>query len=100
MTKVNSETIKHLTRLCRIDCSEEEQTVLLKDLSNIIAYMDQLSELDTTSISPCTHVIEGMVNVMRDDTVGPVLPRDLFLSNIPNKSYIAGMVKIPSVFKS
>ncbi len=97
MVKLDKETIRKLTRLCRIDCTEEEQETLLKDLKKILAYIEQLQEIDTTNVAPCNHVLESMYNVMREDAIGPVLNREDFLGNAP--SHIGGMIRVPPVIK-
>jgi aspartyl-tRNA(Asn)/glutamyl-tRNA(Gln) amidotransferase subunit C len=97
MAKLDKETIKQLTGLCRIDCTEEEQTTLLEDLKKILNYMDQLNEIDTNNVPPCNQVIAGMANVMREDEIGPVLNREVFLANAP--SHVGGMIKVPPVIK-
>ena len=97
MTKLDKETIQQLTRLCRIDCTEEEQESLLKDLKKILTYIEQLQQINTENIPPCNHVLEDMTNVMREDSVGEVLDREKFLSNAP--SHIGGMIRVPPVIK-
>ncbi len=97
MAKFNKETIKTLTQLSRIQCSEAEQDKLLKDLQNILAYIDLLNELDTENVPPCNHVLEDINNVMREDKVGKTLSRESFLANAP--SHIGGMIRVPPVFK-
>lgn len=98
MSKLTKESIKNLVKLSRIDCSEEEQDALLRDLEKILNLFEQLEEIDTENVSPCNQVIEGMANVMRDDIVGDVMPREIFLSNAP--SQIGGMIRVPPVIKS
>ncbi len=97
MAKLDKETILKLTRLCRIDCTAEEQEALLKDLKLILDYFEQLEEIDTENVPPCNHVLENMANVMREDEVGEVLDREAFLANAP--SHIGGMVRVPPVMK-
>ena len=97
MATLDKETIQQLTRLCRIDCTEEEQESLLKDLKKILDYVEQLQQIDTKDVPPCNHVLEGMANVMREDVVGEVLDREAFLANAPAK--IGGMIRIPSFMK-
>ena len=97
MAKLDKETILRLTRLCRIDCTEEEQEALLNDLKQILDYFEQLEQVDTTNVPPCNHVLENMANVMREDEVGEVLDREAFLANAP--SHIGGMVRVPPVMK-
>lgn len=97
MAKLDKETIQQLTRLCRIDCTEEEQESLLKDLRKILDYIELLEEIDTKDVPPCNHVIEGMANVMRNDVIGEVLNRESFLANAP--AHIGGMIRVPPVIK-
>lgn len=98
MSQLTHETLKKLTELSRIDCSEEEQASLLKDLDSIIGYMTLLNELDTSDVPPCNYVIPRTTNVTRKDVVGETLPRATFLENAP--SHTGGMIRVPPVLKS
>lgn len=97
MPQLTKETIKYLTELSRIDCTEEEQDALFQDLQSILRYVEQLQEIDTEKIPPCNHVLEGIANVTRGDIVGEVMPREAFLENAP--SQIGGMIRVPPVIK-
>lgn len=97
MSELNKEAIKQLTTLCRIDCTEEEQESLLKDLKKILAYVDQLKEIDTSQVSACNHVLEEVSNVMREDLISDVLSREEFLANAP--AHVGGMIRVPPVIK-
>lgn len=97
MAELNQEMIHRLTRLCRIDCSAEEQENLLKDLKEIVSYIEQLQEIDTKDVLPCNHILEGMANIMREDAVNTSLKRETFLANAP--AHIGGMIRVPPVFK-
>lgn len=97
MVKVDKETIKNLTQLSRIGCSEAEQEALLEDLRKILNYIELLQTVDTENVSPCNQVLEDLVNVMRDDTVGETLTRQEFLANVPKSA--GGLVSVPSVMK-
>jgi aspartyl-tRNA(Asn)/glutamyl-tRNA(Gln) amidotransferase subunit C len=97
MANLNKETIQQLTRLCRIDCTEEEQESLLQDLKRILDYVEQLQQIDTENVPPCNHVLENMSNVMREDVIGEVLNRENFLANAP--SHIGGMIRVPPILK-
>lgn len=97
MAELDKNTIKSLVQLSRIDCTDEEQESLLKDLKSILKYVELLQEVDTAHIPPCNHVMDEMVNVMRDDLVGEIMPRELFLANAP--SQVGGMIRVPPVLK-
>lgn len=99
MPALNKDTIKQLSKLSRIDCSEDEQDELLKDLEKIIAYMEQLHQINTDNVPSCYNVIEGMNTPLREDVIHPneLLDREAFLANAP--SHIGGMIRVPTVIK-
>lgn len=98
MAQLDKETIKYLSTLSRIKCTEEEQEALLHDLKEILEYMEQLNEVNTDNVAPCRSVLEGLVNVMRDDIAGTPMSREEFLANAP--SHVGGMIRVPPVLKS
>lgn len=93
MVKIDEKTIKKLTTLCRIDCTEAEQKQLLINLEKILQHCEQLNELDTTGVPACNHVLEDLNSMMREDKIGEVLNREEFLANAP--LHIGGMIRIP-----
>jgi aspartyl-tRNA(Asn)/glutamyl-tRNA(Gln) amidotransferase subunit C len=98
MAELDKKAIKTLSQLSRIDCTEEEQEALLKDLQKILHYIEQLNEIDTTHVQPCNQVLDDMSNVMREDIPGTPMPRELFLANAP--SHVGGMIRVPPVIKA
>ena len=94
---IDRELIKNLSRLCRIECSEEEIQSMQQDLERIIKYIELLHEVDTEHASPCNHVLDDMYNALREDEIGPSMSRELFLANAP--AHIGGMVRVPVVIK-
>ncbi len=98
MASFDRNTIKKLTKLSRIQCSEDEEAQLLLDLQKILSYVELMNEVDTENVRPCNHVLEEMFNVERDDAVGEVMPREIFLANAPDK--IGGMIRVPTIMKA
>ena len=96
MAEITEELLDNLTRLCRIACPAAEKEKLLVDLKQIVDYIEQLSEVDTTGVEECNHVL-GMVNVFREDEVGEELPRETFLGNAPDQ--VDGLIRVPEVIK-
>jgi aspartyl-tRNA(Asn)/glutamyl-tRNA(Gln) amidotransferase subunit C len=98
MTNFDHQTLEHLKKLCRIECTEEENQDILNSLTRILAYIDQLNEVNTDGTRTCRYVLRGMLkNQMRDDEVKDLLPREQFLSNAPDQ--IGGMIRVPPVLK-
>lgn len=97
MARLDKKMIHKLVQLSRIHTTEDEEEGLLKDLSAILAYVDQLDEVDTSNVTPCTNVHEGSGNVFREDEVNVIMPREKLLMNAPDQ--IGGMIRVPPVLK-
>ncbi len=63
---LDQEQIHKIAHLARLDITTAEENQFSGQLSNILAYFEQLSELDTTDILPTTRAIE-LSNVTRPD---------------------------------
>ena len=98
MAHFDHQTLEHLKKLCRMECSPEEEATILASLKQVLEYVDLLNEVDTDKVQPCRYVLRGMLqNQMREDVVTDLLSRDKFLANAPDQ--IGGMVRTPSVMK-
>lgn len=98
MANFDHQTLEHLKKLCRIECTEEETRDIQVSLSRILDYMAQLNEVNTDNTRTCRYVLRGMLkNQMREDEVKDLLPREQFLANAPDQ--IGGMIRVPPVLK-
>jgi aspartyl-tRNA(Asn)/glutamyl-tRNA(Gln) amidotransferase subunit C len=97
MSAFDEKELSKLAKLCRIETTEEEKKKLFQSLSKILTYIELLKEVDTEGVAPCNHILETLHNVMREDEIGEVLPREVFLANAP--SHVGGMVRVPPVIK-
>jgi aspartyl-tRNA(Asn)/glutamyl-tRNA(Gln) amidotransferase subunit C len=97
MSQPDKNALKQLIRLCRINCSEDEIESLFTDFQKIIAYIEQLNEVDTTDVPPFEQVRDESFCSLREDRVGDLLKRELLLANAP--AHIGGMIKVPPIFK-
>ncbi len=66
--KIKREDILHLANLSNFTLSDEEVLSLGKDLQDIIKYISQLDDLDTSEVKPTYQVFE-MENVWRSDEI-------------------------------
>ena len=82
MTKITAEQVRRVAELARLDLAPGEEGRLTGQLNAILAYMDQLGEVDTTGIEPTSHVLP-LTNVMRDDVVSACLSNAEALANAP-----------------
>lgn len=90
---------EHLKKLCRIQCTPEEEEEIHLSLQKVLQYVEQLNEVDTEGVPSCNYVLRSMLkNRMRGDVVKDLLPRESFLANAPDQ--VGGMVRVPPVLKS
>jgi aspartyl-tRNA(Asn)/glutamyl-tRNA(Gln) amidotransferase subunit C len=80
--KLTREELRHVADLARLGLGDDELEALASELSSILEYIDQLEQLDTSAIPPTAQVGE-LVDVMRDDEVGPSLDDEEALANAP-----------------
>jgi aspartyl-tRNA(Asn)/glutamyl-tRNA(Gln) amidotransferase subunit C len=94
MSSLDEDTVQHLADLARINLSESEKKEFAKQLSNMMEFFSQISELDTENVQPTYHVLE-LKNVFREDEVKPSLPQDVALGNASQKE--KGYFKAPRI---
>ena len=92
--KITTDEVKYVANLARLNVSEAEADKLAAEMGDIIAFADQLSEIDTQGIEPTNHAIR-VENVLREDTVMPSYERDELIANAPEKR--AGCFMVPRV---
>lgn len=81
---IDKKTVVHTAHLARIALSDEELERFAGQLDEIIGFINKLSELDTTTIRPTSHILP-LQNVMREDIPHPSLPIEETLKNAPQK---------------
>ena len=74
MDKKTVTTISYLSRL-KIDNDKEEK--IINDLGNIIEFVDQLNEVDTTEITPLTNPLEKTAKTRKDIVTAKNLKKEL-----------------------
>jgi len=94
--KVDKETLEKVAHLARLQIKPEEEDQLLKDMGEILNWVDKLSEVDTEGVEPLTHMTQE-VNVFRVDKVEKTIERKDALKNAPEQD--GQFFKVPKVMK-
>lgn len=68
MTQISHDDVQHLAQLSNLQLTDDEASALQIDLENIVGYIQQLDELDTTGVEP-TYQVTDLENVWRSDSV-------------------------------
>jgi aspartyl-tRNA(Asn)/glutamyl-tRNA(Gln) amidotransferase subunit C len=74
--------VEKVALLARLQLTESELETITGQLAHVVAYVDQLGEVNTEGVEPMAHAIE-LANVFRRDEVAASLPRDEALANAP-----------------
>jgi aspartyl-tRNA(Asn)/glutamyl-tRNA(Gln) amidotransferase subunit C len=79
---VDADTVRRIAHLARIKVAEDEVEHLRSELNSILAFVEQLSEVDVTGVEPMTSVIP-MEMKKRPDVVTDGGDPKAVLSNAP-----------------
>lgn len=71
MTRLTQDQVRHIAKLARLRLSDAEVEKFAGELTSILGFIEQLSEVDTKGVEP-TAQVTGMVNRFRDDEVGGI----------------------------
>lgn len=66
MASINKKEIEHLAELAKINLTEKEEEKLVKNFQEILAYFDQLNEVDTENVEPMNGGTSS-ANIFRED---------------------------------
>ena len=80
-------TVRKVARLSRIAISDEEAEKMVGELNGILAWVEQLGEVDVSGVEPMTAVIPNHLR-LRDDVVTDGDVRDKVLANAPAREGI------------
>jgi len=95
MTQITRDDVHHLAQLSSLQLGEDETEALRADLENILGYIEQLSELDTSGVEP-TYQVTDLENVWRDDVVDDYgVGREALITLAPAAE--ANQIKVPKV---
>ena len=93
---VTEKEVRHVAKLARLALSEEEIAKMVPELNNILGWVEQLGEVDTSGVEPLTAVIENHLR-LRDDIVNDGDVRDSILKNAPDAQH--GFFAVPKVIE-
>ena len=93
---VDAATVKKIASLARIAITDEEVAKIAPELDNILGWIEQLGEVDTSGVAPMTAVIPNHLR-LREDVVTDGDVRDKVLANAPQAEH--GFFTVPKVIE-
>ena len=85
---------EHVAKLARLELTEEEKELYTKQLGDVLKYVDQMNEVDTSNVKPMAQVVD-LVNVMREDVVHYEQTKEELMANAPDEEN--GFFKVPKI---
>ncbi len=95
---INESDIEKIAQLAHLEISREEVLVFAPQIADIVAYVEQLNEVDTSNVEPATGGLtrEGeLTESSRDDVVIPSLGQKVALAEAPDSA--AGHFRVPKI---
>lgn len=95
---IDREQVHKVAHLARLDLTPDEEEKFTTQLSDILEYFEQLSELDTDEVQPTARAID-MSNVTRPDQLQPYENRETILNSAPDRESTAqgDFFKVPQI---
>jgi len=88
--------IKHIAELARVTLSKAEEEKFSADLESILAYVEELKEVDTSLVAPMTGGTE-LVNSYREEGWQAPSVRENIFKGFPETE--EGFLKVPKIFE-
>jgi len=88
--------VAKIAALANLELDADEIDVFARQLGDILAYADQVQQIDTAGVPPTASVV--MLHAAdRPDETRPCLDRDTALANAPDAALDAGLFRVPRV---
>lgn len=91
---IDKNIVRKVAKLARIRTTDQEETVLAEELSNIITLIERLNEVKTDGVEPMTSVIEMLAPLRTDEVTDGGIQKKI-LANAPE--HTAGFFVVPKV---
>ncbi|MCK6597086.1 MAG: Asp-tRNA(Asn)/Glu-tRNA(Gln) amidotransferase subunit GatC [Bdellovibrionaceae bacterium] len=91
---IDKKIINNIAKLSRIELDEVHAVQYAKDLSRVLEYFNQISNINTNHIEPMTTPLD-QEKVLRKDVVNNIYTPEEMLANAPAKA--GNLFKVPPV---
>ncbi len=81
---ITTEDVRYIANLAQLEIDEQELPSFVNHMSEIVEYFNQLSQLETDTVSPTYNVLD-LTNVTRPDEIRHASMVEMILENAPKK---------------
>jgi aspartyl-tRNA(Asn)/glutamyl-tRNA(Gln) amidotransferase subunit C len=94
--KITEEEVDRIAVLARLRLTAEEKSQLVRQLDDILEYMDKLNQLDTAQVEAFSHRADTMP-ALREDAVTNQPDPEALLANAPDRD--GTFFKVPKIIE-
>jgi aspartyl-tRNA(Asn)/glutamyl-tRNA(Gln) amidotransferase subunit C len=94
--QIDRALLDKIAHLARLEFDEKDAEKMMKDMSAIITWVEQLNEVDTEGVEPLT-TMSHEINALREDVVKGQMDHHNALLNAPKKD--ADYFRVPKVLE-
>jgi len=97
--KITDKEVRYVAALANLTLTEDEVGRMVRDLDEILVYVDKLNEVDTTAVEPMAQVLYDAdeTATLRADVERPSLSNEQALANAAKSG--GGYYKVPLVIE-
>ncbi len=95
---ITESDIEKIAELAHLEITPEERRAFTPQIAEIVAYVEQLNELDTSSVEPATGGLtpeHERIDASREDATRPSLGQQTALDQAPDPA--SGHFRVPKV---
>jgi len=93
---VDKKTVKKIAHLARIALPDGKVDAMTGELNNILAFVEQLGEVDTNRVEPMTSAVEMKLHWRADEVTDGAKVEDI-MANAPESEF--GFFAVPKVIE-
>jgi aspartyl-tRNA(Asn)/glutamyl-tRNA(Gln) amidotransferase subunit C len=90
------EQVNAVAALAQLDLTDAEADLFARQLGEILAYADEVQQVDTAGVPPTANVV-ARYPTERSDEVRPSLTPEEALANAPDAAPAAGLFRVPRI---
>ena len=94
--KITRELLDKIAHLSRLEFDEKDAEKMMRDMSEIVEWVEKLKEVNTDGVEPLT-TMSHEVNALREDEIGKHLDHERALLHPPKKD--ADYFRVPKVLE-
>ena len=94
--RLTSKDVERIATLARLELTDGEKDLFVRQLTEVLDYAEQLQAIDTTGVPPTSQVLANEATD-RDDLPRAGLSNAEALANAPDPSQQTGLFRVPRV---